>query len=169
MTEDPTAKAFALITATVDKDLMKDYPTRQPATPEAVSATMFKTQQEIEMTDDKLTADRVIRDGFTEDLGPDELVAVDAHGRVIARADRATIEKDHPDASHFGVADFAGQPKADPEPEKPEEDKVENVEKNDAKVEAKADELAAAKAEVAKMDGDGDGKVGGRKRKPAKK
>ena len=48
--------------------------------------------------------------------------------------------------------------------------KLENVEKNDSGAEEKATELEEAKAEVAKMDPDGDGKVGGsRKRKPSAK
>ena len=35
MTEDPTAKAFAQIIATVSPDVLKDYP--QPVVPETVS------------------------------------------------------------------------------------------------------------------------------------
>lgn len=69
----------------------------------------------------------------------------------------------HPDA----VAWFTGKDLA--EPPAAEVPKIENAAKNDAGAEARAEELEAAKGEVAEVDPDGDGKVGGSRKKAAKK
>ena len=185
MTEDPTAKAFAHITATVDKDLMKDYPNaRQPATPEAVSATATTPAQEVTMVATAtLKADQVRRNAFTENLGKDEFVAVDDLGNVIARSDRATLERDYPNAHFFGAKDLGGNAAS------VEAASVEaaSVEAENAGRHAKTDELQAEQVKALEADGvfdhDGNGKPGGskkgkdstaakgaeRKRKPAAK
>lgn len=43
---------------------------------------------------------------WTENLGPDEYVAVDDTGNVISRSDKATLERTHPNAALFGAKDF---------------------------------------------------------------
>lgn len=53
-----------------------------------------------------LKPEQVHRDAWTENMGADEYVAVDGTGRVIAKADKATIEKDYPNYSIFGAKDF---------------------------------------------------------------
>ena len=55
-----------------------------------------------------LKAADVKRNGFTENLGTDEFVAIDDLGNVIARSDRATLERDYPNAHFFGAKDLGG-------------------------------------------------------------
>ena len=150
---DPTAAAFARIVGTVDKDLMKDYP--QPSVPDTVPSGL---KQETRVT---IKPEQVKRNAFTENLGAD-WIGTDANGNVLVRGDEAATRA-HPDA----VAWFTGKDLA--EPPAAEVPKIENVAKNDAGAEAMAEELEAAKGEVAKMDPDGDGKVGGSRKKAAKK
>jgi len=104
--EDPTAKAFAQIIATVSPDVLKDYP--QPVVPETVSHTSVNPTQETEMaaTNTAMKAENVKQGSWTENLGPDEYVAVDDAGNVISRSDRATLERTHPNATLFGAKDF---------------------------------------------------------------
>lgn len=151
---DPTAAAFARIVGTVDKDLMKDYP--QPTVLDTVPSGL---KQETRVT---IKPEQVKRNAFTQNLGAD-WIGVDALGNVLVRGDEAATRA-HPDA----VAWFTGKDLA--EPPAAEVPKIENAAKNDAGAEARAEELEAAKGEVAKMDPDGDGKVGGGcKRKPSAK
>lgn len=155
MTHDPTAQAFAAIAAGVDKDLMKDYP--QPATPPPVSATMFTPREETAMpTTATLKAADVKRNGFTENLGTDEFVAIDDLGNVIARSDRATLERDYPNAHFFGAKDLGGN--------------AASVEAENAGRHARTDELQAEQAKALEEDGiDLNGGKSNRKRKPSGK
>lgn len=160
MTEDPTAKAFAAIAAGVDKDLMKDYP--QPATPPLVSATMFTPREETAMpTIATLKAADVKRNGFTENLGTDEFVAIDDLGNVIARSDRATLERDYPNAHFFGAKDLGGNAASV---------EAASVEAENAGRHARTDELQAEQAKALEEDGiDLNGGKSNRKRKPSGK
>lgn len=108
MTEDPTAKAFAQIIATVSPDVLKDYP--QPVVPETVSHASVNPTQETEMaaTNTAMKAENVKQGSWTENLAPDEFVAVDDAGNVISRSDKATLERTHPNATLFGAKDFKG-------------------------------------------------------------
>ena len=165
MTHDPTALAFAAIAAGVDKDLMKDYP--QPATPPPVSATMFTPREETAMpTTATLKAADVKRNGFTENLGKDEFVATDDLGNVIARSDRATLERDYPNAHFFGAKDLGGNAAS------VEAASVEaaSVEAENAGRHARTDELQAEQAKALEEDGvDLGGGKSNRKRKPSAK
>ena len=105
MTEDPTAKAFAQIIATVSPGVLKDYP--QPVVPETVSHASVNPTQETRMAaTSKMKAENVKTSSWTENLGPDEYVAVDDTGNVISRSDKATLERTHPNAALFGAKDF---------------------------------------------------------------
>lgn len=144
-----------------------------------------------------ITADKVRRNSWTDNLA-DDWIGTDDSGNVIVRGDEQTVRRNPDATSFFTKADLdaaavrrdpatdPGNPTAqafakitaavdpsvmkDYEPAPAAEAKLENVEKNDSEAEAKAAELEEAKAEVAKMDPDGDGKVGGsRKRKPSAK
>ena len=186
---DPTAAAFARIVGTVDRDLMKDYP--QPSVPDTVPSGL---KQETRVT---IKPEQVKRNAFTQNLAND-WIGTDDSGNVIVRGDEQTVRRNPDATSFFTKADLdqaavrqdpatdPGNPTAqafakitaavdpsvmkDYEPAPAAEAKLENVEKNDSGAEAKAAELEEAKAEVAKMDPDGDGKVGGsRKRKPSAK
>ena len=149
---DPTAAAFARIVGTVDRDLMKDYP--QPSVPDTVPSGL---KQETRVT---IKPEQVKRNAFTQNLGAD-WIGTDANGNVLVRGDEAATRA-HPDA----VAWFTGADLVEPTSNEPE---IENVEKNDDQAEAKAAELEAAKGEVARMDPDGKGEVGGSRKKAAKK
>ena len=109
MTEDPTAKAFAQIIATVSPGVLKDYP--QPVVPETVSHTSVNSSpQETRMVaaNTAMKAENVKQGSWTENLGPDEYVAVDDAGNVISRSDKATLERTYPNATLFGAKDFKG-------------------------------------------------------------
>ena len=54
----------------------------------------------------KMKAENVKTSSWTENLGPDEYVAVDDTGNVISRSDKATLERTHPNAALFGAKDF---------------------------------------------------------------
>ncbi len=164
MTHDPTAQAFAAIAAGVDKDLMKDYP--QPATPPLVSATMFTPREETAMpTIATLKAADVKRNGFTENLGKDEYVATDDAGNVLARSDRATLERDYPNAHFFGAKDLGGNAAS------VEAASVEaaSVEAENAGRHAKTDELQAEQAKALEKDNVDLNRKTDRKRKPSGK
>ena len=171
MTHDPTAQAFAAIAAGVDKDLMKDYP-QQPVPSSAVSATMFIPREETAMpTTATLKAADVKRNGFTENLGTDEFVAIDDLGNVIARSDRATLERDYPNAHFFGAKDLGGNA-ASVEAASVEAASVEaaSVEAENAGRHARTDELQAEQAKALEEDGiDLNGGKSNRKRKPSGK
>ena len=155
MTHDPTAQAFAAIAAGVDKDLMKDYP-QQPVPSSAVSATMFIPREETAMpTTATLKAADVKRNGFTENLGTDEFVAIDDLGNVIARSDRATLERDYPNAHFFGAKDLGGN--------------AASVEAENAGRHARTDELQAEQAKALEEDGVDLNRKTDRKRKPSGK
>lgn len=144
-----------------------------------------------------ITADKVRRNSWTDNLA-DDWIGTDDQGNVIVRGDEQTVRRNLDATNFFTKADLdaaavrqdpatdPGNPTAqafakitaavdpsvmkDYEPAPAAEAKIENAEKNDPEAEAKAAELEEAKAEVAKMDPDGGGKVGGsRKRKPSAK
>lgn len=120
-----------------------------------------------------ITADKVQRNSFTDNLGTD-WIGVDANGRIAVRADtREAAEQAYPQAAaYFTGADLDGTTGATPTPEKTPSPieaalgtiKTTSVEKTETaeQLQAKLDE---ANAQIAKMDPDGDGKVGGSRRK----
>ncbi len=55
-----------------------------------------------------MKAENVKQGSWTENLAPDEYVAVDDAGNVISRSDKATLERTHPNAALFGAKDFKG-------------------------------------------------------------
>ena len=55
-----------------------------------------------------MKAENVKQGSWTENLGPDEYVAVDDAGNVISRSDKATLERTYPNATLFGAKDFKG-------------------------------------------------------------
>lgn len=159
MTGDPTALAFAAITAGVDRDLMKDYP--QPATPPPVSATMFTPREETAMpTTATLKAADVKRNGFTENLGKDEYVATDDAGNVLARSDKVTLERDYPNAHFFGAKDLGGNAASV---------EAASVEAENAGRHAKTDELQAEQVKALEKDNVDLNRKTDRKRKPSGK
>lgn len=129
-----------------------------------------------------LTPADVQRNGFTENLGTDH-VAVDARGRVRSRAGtkEAALQAAPEAVATFTGKDLDDSParraaekhdanpalaavKAQVDPKVMADYEAPDTEKEELKA-----ELAEAKAEIAKMDPDGDGKVGGSKPKTQRK
>lgn len=103
-----------------------------------------------------LKAADVKRNSWTENLGKDEFVATDDLGNVIARSDRATLERDYPNAHFFGAKDLGGN--------------AASVEAENAGRHARTDELQAEQAKALEEDGiDLNGGKSNRKRKPSGK
>ncbi len=105
-----------------------------------------------------MKAENVKQGSWTENLGPDEYVAVDDAGNVISRSDKATLERTHPNATLFGARDF---PKSvlRPAPEgEPIKDALKaahdaNTEAENSGRHAKIDELQAAQVDALEKDG----------------
>ena len=112
-----------------------------------------------------LKAADVKRNGFTENLGKDEFVATDDLGNVIARSDRATLERDYPNAHFFGAKDLGGNAAS------VEAASVEaaSVEAENAGRHAKTDELQAEQAKALEKDNVDLNRKTDRKRKPSGK
>jgi hypothetical protein len=69
------------------------------------------------MTDpNPIKADQVRHNDMNANLGPDEAVAVDDSGNIIARSTREDIEKTYPGYSVFGAKDFKGKGDLMPKP-----------------------------------------------------
>lgn len=107
MTEDPTAKAFDQIIATVSPDVLKDYPPQPvPTSPVLPSVDTSSNTGDLRMAAaTKMKPENVIQNGFLNDLGKD-YVAVDDMGHVIARSDEETIRRSYPNANLFTGSDF---------------------------------------------------------------
>ena len=107
MTEDPTAKAFDQIIATVSPDVLKDYPPQPvPTSPVLPSVDTSSNTGDLRMAAaTKMKPENVIQNGFLNDLGKD-YVAVDDKGHDIARSDDETIRRSYPNANLFTGSDF---------------------------------------------------------------
>lgn len=107
---------------------------------------------------------------FTENLGTDWL-AVDRNGNVLSRgSDEAAVRAAVPDAHAYLDASALEAAPADRDPvaKGPQADALSQIASSVSPdvlkdYEKTKDELAGAKEQIAKMDPDGDGKVGGSK------
>ncbi len=61
------------------------------------------------MTLEQIKAANVRQNAFSENLKPDEMIAVDGTGNILARASKDHIEKNYPNYAHFGAKDFSGK------------------------------------------------------------
>lgn len=68
------------------------------------------------MTLEQIKASQVRQNAFSEDLKPDEMIAVDGTGNILARAGKDHIEKNYPNYAKFTAKDFSGKTNIKAEP-----------------------------------------------------